>query len=301
MNGYYTDLAIESGRIAAGEDAPGIRVKREAHDGVSRVRVDVLDERGEQETGRRIGSYSTLYSDALDDGGPARNALRNMLIDELRAVLPPEDAPGGVLVLGLGNRQVTPDALGPRTADMVLGTRALLDSTAITGLRRVMTAAPGVYGATGIEAGEAVKGLVRELHPEMIIAVDALCARDITRIATTVQLSDSGIQPGSGVGNHRAELSRDSLGVQVIAIGVPMVVYAATIVRDACQRTGLDTTGPDYPQLDAQRLDEALDGLIVAPREIDSLIERSARLLSEAINLALHPSLTEDELRWLTI
>lgn len=374
MNGYYTDLAIESGRVATGGEAPGVRVSRDENQGVTRVRVDVLDERGERETGRRKGTYSTLYSDVLDEGDPARSTLRDMLISELRPYLPPEDAPGGVLVLGLGNRQVTPDALGPRTADMVLGTRALLDSVGLSGLRRVMTAAPGVYGSTGIEAGEAVKGLVRELHPELIIAVDALCARDFTRIASTVQLSDSGIQPGSGVGNHRAELSRDSLGVPVLAIGVPMVVYAATIVRDVCDRFGWGTAtqhcaqhgrdvsserdahyrtaahesdsqhSADTPheahaderddarprqgaynrveanahnsasaqycadsqrdadaQRDADRLSDALDGLIVTPREIDSLIERSARLLSEAINLALHPSLTEEELRWLTI
>lgn len=136
---------------------------------------------------------------------------------------------------------------------------------------------------------------MRELHPELIIAVDALCARDCARIATTVQLSDAGIQPGSGVGNHRAELSRDSLGVEVLALGVPMVVYAATIVRDAWEKLGRGAPPDDA------RLDGALDGLIVAPREIDSLIERSARLLAEAVNLALHPSLTEEELRWLTI
>lgn len=294
MHMYYTDLAMESCRADGG--APGVRVSREDMGGVSRVRVDVLDERGERETGRRTGAYTTLYSSAPDDGGPARRALRDMLIAELRALMPPDDAPGGVLVLGLGNRQVTPDALGPRTADMVLGTRALLDSARLAGLRRVMTAAPGVYGVTGIDAGEAVKGLVRELHPEAVIAVDALCARDYARIATTVQLSDAGIQPGSGVGNHRAELSRETLGVDVLAIGVPMVVYASTIARDACTRLELDV-GPEGEA----RLDEALDGLIVTPREIDSLIERSSRLLAEAINLALHPALTEEELRWLTI
>ena len=124
-----------------------------------------------------------------------------MLISELRPYLPPEDAPGGVLVLGLGNRQVTPDALGPRTADMVLGhARTAGQRGPERTAPELWTAAPGVYGSTGIEAGEAVKGLVRELHPELIIAVDALCARDFTRIASTVQLSDSGIQPGSGVG-----------------------------------------------------------------------------------------------------
>ena len=195
-------------------------------------------------------------------------------------------------MLGLGNRQVTPDAIGPRVADMVLSTRALQDEAGIPGLRRVMTAAPGVYGATGIEVEEVVKGLVRELRPGAIIAIDALCARDPGRIANTIQLSDAGIQPGSGVGNHRAALSRDTLGVRVAAIGVPTVVYARSIVADALERAGAQSDG---------RLADAAGDMIVAPRSIDSLVERASRLIADALNRALQPELTSEELRWLTV
>ena len=155
-----------------------------------------------------------------------------------------------------------------------------------------MTAAPGVYGATGIEVEEVVKGLVRELRPGAIIAIDALCARDPGRIANTIQLSDAGIQPGSGVGNHRAALSRDTLGVRVAAIGVPTVVYARSIVADALERAGAQSDG---------RLADAAGDMIVAPRSIDSLVERASRLIADALNRALQPELTSEDLRWLTV
>ena len=236
----------------------------------------------------------TLYSDGLDDmGGDEWSALTDMLAGEISALAGLDEVQeAGVLVLGLGNRQVTPDAIGPRVADMVLSTRALQDEAGIPGLRRVMTAAPGVYGATGIEVEEVVKGLVRELRPGAIIAIDALCARDPGRIANTIQLSDAGIQPGSGVGNHRAALSRDTLGVRVAAIGVPTVVYARSIVADALERAGAQSDG---------RLADAAGDMIVAPRSIDSLVERASRLIADALNHALQPELTSEDLRWLTV
>ena len=236
----------------------------------------------------------TLYSDGLDDmGGDEWSALTDMLAGEISALAGLDEVQeAGVLVLGLGNRQVTPDAIGPRVADMVLSTRALQDEAGIPGLRRVMTAAPGVYGATGIEVEEVVKGLVRELRPGAIIAIDALCARDPGRIANTIQLSDAGIQPGSGVGNHRAALSRDTLGVRVAAIGVPTVVYARSIVADALERAGVQSDG---------RLADAAGDMIVAPRSIDSLVERASRLIADALNRALQPELTSEDLRWLTV
>lgn len=298
MSGYYTDLAMESGRLGAGAEVPGVSVARQERDGVSCVRVDVLSEEGERETGKHPGTYTTLYTDSLTmDDGSAADALRNMLADELRQMAAlDDDARGSVLVLGLGNRQVTPDAIGPRAADMVLSTRALMDGAGMSGLRRVMTAAPGVYGMTGIEVSELVRGLVKELSPDLIIAVDALCAREPGRIACTVQLSNSGIQPGSGVGNHRAELSYASLGVKVIAVGVPTVVYASTIVADALERLGM-RGGAGL----ACAPGSGMEGMIVTPREIDSLVEHASRLIAGAINQALQPGLTQQELMWLTI
>lgn len=295
MNIYHTDLAMECGRVSAGSELPGVHVERSERGSVSRVRVDVLDEEGERETGKPRGAYTTLYSDSMEQGSDSWEALCAMLSEEIAAMagLGSECGDDSVLVLGLGNRLVTPDSIGPRAADMVLSTRALREQAGMGMLRRVMTASPGVYGATGIDAGELLRGLVREVHPTLIIALDALCARDPARIATTVQLSDSGIQPGSGVGNHRAALNRQSLGVPVIAIGVPTVVHARAIVEGALSSMAISAR----PEL----IGAASGDMIVAPRDIDSLVSHASRLISAALNRALQPALSDAELRWLTI
>lgn len=295
MNIYHTDLAMECGRVSAGSELPGVHVERSERGSVSRLRVDVLDEEGERETGKPRGAYTTLYSDSMEQGSDSWEALCAMLSEEIAAMagLGSECGDDSVLVLGLGNRLVTPDSIGPRAADMVLSTRALREQAGMGMLRRVMTASPGVYGATGIDAGELLRGLVREVHPTLIIALDALCARDPARIATTVQLSDSGIQPGSGVGNHRAALNRQSLGVPVIAIGVPTVVHARAIVEGALSSMAISAR----PEL----IGAASGDMIVAPRDIDSLVSHASRLISAALNRALQPALSDAELRWLTI
>ena len=291
MNTFYTDLAMESGRVGQGLDAPGIRVARERLGEVERVRVDVLDEEGASEVGKRPGTYTTLYSPA-PESGEAWDRLRDTLAEEVRLLGGlDDDMQGGVLVVGLGNRRATPDAVGPRAVDRILCTRALKAEAGLSGLREVTAVAPGVYGQTGVDVGELVGGLVRTLHPALIIALDALCAREPGRIARTVQLTDAGIQPGSGVGNHRAALSREALGVRVVAIGVPTVVYARSIVADALSRAGGDADA-------CACVDE---DMIVTPRDIDALVKRASRLLADALNRALQPRLSAEELRWLTI
>lgn len=296
MDNFYTDLAMESGRIGKSESIPGIHSESEQRMGIHCLRVNVLDARGARETGRPVGTYVTLYADKGGMEGEARSAMRAMLIKELRRLCGAAQT-GGVLVLGLGNRQVTPDALGPRAADLVLSTRALSEyDAAFSKLRPVMTSAPGVYGATGIETSEAVKGIVHEVRPALVIAIDALCAREPARIASTIQLSNTGIQPGSGVGNHRAGLDEAALGVRVIAIGVPTVIRAEAFAARALAALGLDAakTG-DILKLACP------DGMIVAPRDIDNLVEHASRLIAEAVSLSLNPALSEDALKWLTI
>ena len=291
MNTFYTDLAMESGRVGQGLDAPGIRVARERLGEVERVRVDVLDEEGAREVGKRPGTYTTLYSPA-PESSEAWDRLRDTLAEEVRLLGGlDDDMQGSVLVVGLGNRKATPDAVGPRAVDRILCTRALKAEAGLSGLREVTAVAPGVYGQTGVDVGELVGGLVRTLHPALIIALDALCAREPGRIARTVQLTDAGIQPGSGVGNHRAALSREALGVRVVAIGVPTVVYARSIVADALSRAGGDADA-------CACVDE---DMIVTPRDIDALVKRASRLLADALNRALQPRLSAEELRWLTI
>ena len=291
MNDFYTDLAMESGRVGQGLDAPGINVARERRGEIERVRVDVLDEEGAREVGKRPGTYTTLYSPA-PESGEAWDILRDTLAEEVRLLGGlDDDMQGSVLVVGLGNRKATPDAVGPRAVDRILCTRALKAEAGLSGLREVTAIAPGVYGQTGVDVGELVGGLVKELRPALIIALDALCAREPGRITRTVQLTDAGIQPGSGVGNHRAALSREALGVPVVAIGVPTVVYARSIVADALSRAGGDADACACVEED----------MIVTPRDIDALVKRASRLLADALNRALQPRLSAEELRWLTI
>lgn len=199
-----------------------------------------------------------------------------------------------MMVIGLGNRFVTPDALGPETADRIYVTRHIRTNApelAPQGMRAVSAMAPGVLGTTGMETVEVVKGLVEHAKPAAVICVDALAARSTDRIHRTVQLSDTGISPGSGIGNMRDTLNRETLGVPVIAIGIPMVVYAATIAADTigmvAQRTGL----PDNEALRAlvdEVVREHFGPMIVTPKDIDLLTEDAAEILSNGINRMLH-------------
>ena len=201
--------------------------------------------------------------------------------------------------MGLGNRMVTPDSLGPLTADRVLVTRHIFSEMpqyADERLRSVCALAPGVLGVTGIETAEMLESIVRKIQPGCVICVDALAARAMGRIGGAVQITDTGIQPGSGVGNRRMALNKESLGVDVIAVGIPTVIYAATLARDA------------FAMLDKSAGEEALMGLekelmggpggdmIVTPREIDALIKDSAGMIAAGINRALQPELSDMEI-----
>ena len=203
-----------------------------------------------------------------------------------------------MLVVGLGNRNVTADALGTRVVERMLVTRHLRQAMAqeLRGkLRGVSAIAPGVLGLTGIETAELCRGLVRHVQPCAVIAIDALAAYESERICTTVQITDTGIQPGSGVGNHRLGLTEDTLGVKVIAVGVPMVVYASTIARDAMSHL-MEVYGAYQPgrEQEGERLlgqvaEGFLGNMVVTPREIDELVLNVAAILSDGLNQALQP------------
>ena len=212
---------------------------------------------------------------------------------------------GSVLVIGLGNRRITADSLGPRTIDGVLVTRHMRENTPVPlkgRLRSVSAVAPGVLGVTGLETAEMVQGVVEHTKPDAVIAVDALAARETCRICTTLQISDTGIQPGSGVGNHRLGLNEETLGVPVIAVGVPMVVYASTIVRDALDLLSEDmpADGTDHTAaLDSmvdRVVERRLGDLVVTPREVDERVTQMARLLSGGLNRALQSRLAAEEI-----
>jgi len=195
-------------------------------------------------------------------------------------------------VLGLGNRRMTADALGDKVVSGMMVTRHLQQEN----LRGVCAVSPGVLGVTGIETAEAALGLAEKIHPAAVIVVDSLAAMATSRICTTVQVTDTGIHPGSGVGNHRKAITAETMHIPVIAIGIPLVVYANTIVRDALTRM-IASENADQAEDMADALCRSLsDDLVVTPRGIDELVQGLADMLALAINSALQPTLTMEDI-----
>ncbi|MBQ7786096.1 MAG: GPR endopeptidase [Clostridia bacterium] len=296
MKAKWTDLAME---VREGEKG----ICRSVQNGIERTVVSIEDEKTSRALMRPMGTYVTLgCPQAMTVELETRKALSRALGRELSAMIPRQAKT--ILVTGLGNRNVTPDALGPRTVERVLVTRHMsgcLPADMEAGLSSVCAAAPGVLGVTGIETAEVLRGMVGHVKPDVVVAVDALAARSSQRICSTIQIADTGIIPGSGVGNHQKALTKETLGVPVIAVGVPMVVYASTIASDAMTYLSQADGGS---QADEQMLSsciervvsEQLGDLIVTPREVDALVERMAGIVAEGINLALHPALDEADI-----
>ena len=278
------DLALEARELAseAGE-VSGVRAEEETLFGLTLTRVVVESAEGAQTLGKPRGTYLTLGLEALPRG--REEVLRAAAaVSELVAELVP---PGGpVLVAGLGNRRMTPDAVGPRTAEDVLVTRHLAQVLPRAGLRPVAALSAGVMGTTGMESGELIAAAVRSIRPACILAVDALAARRKERVCRTIQLSDGGIVPGSGVGNARMALNRATLGAPVIAVGVPTVVEAATLCLDLL---------PDGADFDPSAFRQEGSEWFVAPRNIDQEVEILSRVLSLGISAGLQPALSVEE------
>ncbi|MBP3411099.1 MAG: GPR endopeptidase, partial [Clostridia bacterium] len=260
--------------------------------------VIIRTEEAARQLDKPCGSYLTLECRLLREHDPdARSAMATLLGEELaRMVSPGGDAP--VLVVGLGNRGVTPDSLGPAVIDKTLVTRHVMGSPFAAGhMKSVCAVAPGVLGITGIETVEMVESIVRSIRPRAVICIDALAARDSDRIGCTIQISNTGIQPGSGVGNHRKPLTKEILGVDVIAVGVPTVIYAATLARDAfALLSGNEKHEEALGSMERELLETNLGNLIVTPRDIDAIVRNCAVLIAGGINRALQPELTEAEI-----
>lgn len=288
MNARRTDLALEA-RELAGDGLRGVESREETREGYPCVTVEVTTEEGARALGKPMGCYHTLDLTALNRQTDALPRAARAVSSLLLPLLPKGE--GTVLVVGLGNRAMTVDAVGVLTAEGTLATRHLVDSLPddFGGLRPVAVLKTGVLGTTGVESGELVRALCEQIHPDGVIAVDALCARKVERLCATVQISDTGIVPGSGVGNHRFALNRDSLGAPVIAVGVPTVIEGATLCADLLEQAG--ATPP--PELTGGTL-------FVTPRDIDSRVKELARVLSLGIGLALQPTLTVEDLELLS-
>ena len=272
-----TDLASEAHRLLKNGrrdlgPLPGLETEEETKDGFSVFRVRVLDDRGSQTIGKPRGSYCTLEAERFFPRGDERfPAQAEALAAEIRAML--GTAEGTTLVAGLGNRDVTPDAVGPEAARYVFPTRhlKLAGNPLFAAFSDVAVCTPGVLASSGVESASQIAALCRELRPARVVVFDALAGADPGRLCRCVQLTDAGIAPGSGVGNDRAALSRESLGVPVLAIGVPTVVDAGCFGE------------------------EALCGWFVTPKDIDESIRCAARLLGYAMDLALHLGLRVED------
>jgi spore protease len=313
-----TDLAIEAHEMLMGEvqeDIPGVLAQTEKIGEMSVTRVHITTPDAEEKMGKRQGRYITLEAPGLrQKNTPLQETVSRQFTKELLHMIEMTDDTT-VLVVGLGNWNVTPDALGPRVVKDLLVTRHILElqpETLGEGFRPVCAIAPGVLGITGVETGEIIQGLVEKVKPDIIIAVDALAARNLSRLHTTIQIADTGITPGSGVGNKRLELSHETLGIPVIAVGVPTVVDAVTIANDLSDHLFamiMQEAGPDSPVYKvvesiadgekSQVMQEVLEPyggrLMVTPKEVDTLIEDVARLLAGGVNAAMHPAIESAE------
>ena len=298
MGTRRTDLALEAAQLwregaGAAAEPRGVECRQARREGWPVTTVRITDGEGARALGKPEGTYVTLELDGLarreeDAFGRAARAVAA----ELSALL--DLGPGEpVLVVGLGNRGVTPDSIGPLAAGHTLVTRHLVDRVPehFGAFRPVAALAAGVLGATGVESGRLARAVVREIRPARVVCVDALAARGVERVCRTVQLADTGIVPGSGVGNAREALNADTLGVPVVAVGVPTVVDAATLARDLLAASGL--AGAEEAELgEAERL-------FVTPRDIDTQVRDLARVVGYGINLALHPGLSLEDIQLL--
>ena len=283
---FRTDLAVEAIENHKSAAAlPHVRQSDRMLEGFAIHEVRILSEDAAREIGKPQGRYLTLELDALirreEDAFPrACKALSTLL----RELLPrPNDGP--VLIAGLGNRMITPDAIGPQTADHVIATRHLVAQSPdiFADWRPVSALAPGVLGQTGVETGEVICGVLDRVRPAAVIAVDALAAGRLSRLLRTVQLADTGITPGAGVGNARAALNEETLGVPVIAVGVPTVVDGATLAHEISSQLG---------QPACEALDDLSQPVMITTRDIDREVADISRMIGYAVNMALHPHLS---------
>jgi len=309
----FTDLALEATAAARGDahtEIPGVMMREERYENATVSWVEVLDQVGEQMIGKPIGNYVTIDAPELRRRNrDLQEQVGKVLVEQLDKLLDLKEN-DTVLVVGLGNWNATPDALGPRVTGKLLVTRHLRDyvpTDVAGGLRAVAAISPGVLGITGIETAEVIHGIVERINPAVVICIDALAARSVERIGTTIQIADTGIQPGGGIGNKRQALNKQTLGVPVIAIGVPTVVHAATIVQDAFEAMAgsFADTKPFFqlfrsPESRRQLLNEVLSPtvgeLVVTPKEIDDLTEDMAKLIAGSLNAVLHTSVTAQDL-----
>lgn len=314
-----TDLAMESREMAqqgSSQELPGVVVDSVSLKDIKITRVEVTSADGEQRIGKPVGNYITLEVPGIKDRDPEyEERVSKQLAEEIQRLVDLEDN-STVLIVGLGNWNVTPDAVGPKVVDKIMVTRHIFEfvpDQVDDRMRPVSAISPGVLGITGVETGEVIQGLVEKIKPDLVIAVDALASRRTQRIGTTIQIADTGINPGSGIGNKRMGLNKETLGVPTLAIGIPTVVYAYTIGRDAIEMVIEELSENIKPGSEMERLintmdqdhidsvinevlAEGLGDLVVTPKEVDILIDDVCRIIGNGINLAIHRGLSLEDI-----
>lgn len=281
---FQTDLALERHELIRDYVPKGIESIHYRKYNINITKIKISDEEGSKNLGKPIGTYITVEIPDLIFSSPASEDVICTIADELRSLLPKS---GTVLVVGLGNDKITPDSIGPESVSAIFATRHIekefISSTGLDSLRHVACFTPGVLGKTGIESAESIKGIVKAVNPVAIIVIDALAARRVSRLGKTIQFSDTGICPGSGIGNKRNAVTKETMGVPVISVGIPTVVNAQTLINDFVEKSCKLNLHED-------------EDMIVTPREIDSVVEKASKIISATVNKALQPQLTVDEI-----
>lgn len=288
---FRTDLALERTQMLAPTELEGIETHINQIDNATITSVEVKNEKGEAAIGKPVGKYITIEIPPFTDDAELLDGRLTAVTTEIKRILPQ----GTALVIGLGNRQITPDAFGPDCASMVIATRhiskEIAKSLGLGELRSVASLSPGVLGQTGLETVEVIKGIVDVIKPDVVITVDALSAKELSRLGCTVQITNTGIVPGSGVGNSRAEISQRNLGIPVISLGVPTVVDGMTLCT-SLMNVDNEAENDIYKKLSLNN--DAR--LIVTPAQVDLLIERASKFVALAVNCALQPHLSSEDI-----
>ncbi|HHV65235.1 MAG TPA: GPR endopeptidase [Peptococcaceae bacterium] len=309
------DLAVEAHDLLRGEtgrEVAGVVMEKETLPEATVTKITITNKNGEKKLGRPKGNYITIEAPTIKDNNFQEHRKITEILARYLANLINFKEDTSILIIGLGNWQATPDALGPKVVEKVIVTRHLFYYTPeeMQGkMRKVSAISPGVLGLTGIETAEIIRGLVEHVQPDYVIAIDSLAAGALERIGTTIQLADTGINPGSGIGNHRKGLNEETLGCKVIAIGVPTVVNAAVIAHKTIEELlsqieSEPTLAKIYDSENEQILlgvmERALspfrNNLMVTPKEVDDLIERSSRIIANSLNLCIHPGISTNNL-----
>lgn len=319
MFNIRTDLAVEAKEIYANQNKGnliGVEVNEYEEGKIKVTDVKVISEEGEKKMGKPMGSYITIDMPSYTHyDGDTMDEVSKVMAKVLSPLINLEDSMT-VLVVGLGNWNVTPDALGPKVISKLMVTRhlkQLVPDEIDEGIRPVCAIAPGVLGITGIETGEIIKSVVDKVKPNLLICVDALASRKIDRINRTIQIGNTGISPGSGIGNNRMQINEKTIGIPVIAIGVPTVVDGATMANDTIDLvidqlikqsskdskfySFLKSVDKDEKQkLIEEILEPYVGNLVVTPKEVDLVIDSVSKVIANGINIALQPGLDLEDI-----